>query len=253
MTPGDLVRLGVAADLHCARDGKGALRPLFEAIARAADVVVLCGDLTAYGLREEATLLVGELAPVLRLPIVAVLGNHEFESRQQGDVRRVLEEAGVRVLDGEACEVHGIGFAGAKGFGGGFSPHRLEPWGEEAMKSFVHEAVDEAVKLESALSRLETRQRLALLHYAPISTTVVGEAPEIFPFLGSSRLEEPLNELAPTAALHGHAHHGSPEGRTAGGVPVYNVAMPLLASARPGRPPFRLFGLSPAGGDLRAL
>jgi Icc-related predicted phosphoesterase len=229
------------------------LRPLFEAVARAADVVVLCGDLTAYGLAEEATVLIGELAPVLRLPVVAVLGNHEYEARQQGDVRRLLEDAGVRVLDGEACEVHGVGFAGVKGFGGGFSPHRLEPWGEDAMKSFVREAVDEAVKLESALARLETRQRLAVMHYAPISTTVVGEPPEIFPFLGSSRLEEPLNELAATGALHGHAHRGSLEGRTAAGVAVYNVAMPLLTNSRPGRPPFRLFELSPGGGELRPL
>ena len=144
------------------------------------------------------------------------------------------------MLDGEECEIHGIGFVGVKGFAGGFGQHALQPWGEETTKRFVHEAVDDALKLESALARLRTPQRVALLHYAPIRDTVTGEAPEIFPFLGSSRLEEPLNRYAVTAVFHGHAHHGSPEGHTTGGIPVYNVAAPLLHKTFPDQPLFRI-------------
>jgi Icc-related predicted phosphoesterase len=138
------------------------------------------------------------------------------------------------------CEVHEVGFAGVKGFAGGFGQYALQPWGETAIKHFVHEAVDEALKLESALAKLRTPQRVALLHYSPIRETVEGEPPEIFPFLGSSRLEEPLNRYAVTAVFHGHAHHGSPEGRTTAGIPVYNVAMPILQRILPNQPKFRI-------------
>ena len=140
------------------------------------------------------------------------------------------------ILDGDAVEFHGVGFAGAKGFCGGFGRRALEPWGEPAIKAFVREALDESLKLESALARLRTKHRIALLHYAPIQATVEGEPPEIFPFLGSSRLEEPINRYEVTAVLHGHAHHGSPEGRTSTNVPVYNVSMSLLRRTFPDRP-----------------
>jgi Icc-related predicted phosphoesterase len=146
-----------------------------------------------------------------------------------------------------------VGFAGAKGFMGGFGRRTLEPWGEEATKRFVHEAADEAMKLGAALAKLRTSQRVAVLHYAPIEATVVGEPPEIYAFLGSSRLEEPLNRYEVTAAFHGHAHHGSAEGRTAGGAVVYNVALPLLKALQPDQPPFRIVELvveKPAAGAL---
>jgi Icc-related predicted phosphoesterase len=155
-------------------------------------------------------------------------------------VWKILCDAGIIMLAGDACEIHGIGFAGVKGFGGGFGQWALQPWGEATTKQFVHEAVDEAVELESALAKLRTPQRIVMLHYSPIRDTIVGEPPEIFAFLGSSRLEEPLNRYAVTAVFHGHAHHGSPEGQTTGGVPVYNVAMPLLHKTYPDQPPFRL-------------
>jgi Icc-related predicted phosphoesterase len=147
------------------------------------------------------------------------------------------------VLDGDAHEVAGIGFAGVKGFAGGFGPRALGPWGEPAIKSFVHEAVNEALKLEAALARLRTPHRIAVLHYAPIMATVSGEPPEIYPFLGSSRLEDPLNRYPVSAVFHGHAHRGSLEGRTREGSPVYNVAMPLLVQAFPGHPPIRIVEL----------
>ena len=187
-------------------------------------------------------MLVREIGPVLKaqIPIVAVLGNHDFEGGQPEAVKQILCEAGITVLDGDAVELKGVGFAGVKGFCGGFGRHSLEPWGEQAIKLFVREAVDEALKLESALARLRTPNRIALMHYSPIKSTVEGEPPEIFPFLGSSRLEEPVNRYEVEAVLHGHAHHGSPEGRTSANVPVYNVSMPLLRRHFPDRPAFRV-------------
>ena len=140
------------------------------------------------------------------------------------------------MLDGDACELRGVGIAGTKGFVGGFGRGTLGPWGEPAIKAFVQEVLSEALKLESALSRLRTEQRVALLHYAPIRATVEGEPPEIFPFLGCSRLEEPLTRFPVHAVFHGHAHHGTVEGRTAAGVPVYNVALPLLRRVQPELP-----------------
>ena len=155
-------------------------------------------------------------------------------------MRQLLNDAGVHVLDGDACEVQGVGIAGVKGFGGGFGRHSLAPWGESTIKQFVREAVDEALKLEAALARLRSKHLIALLHYAPIHATVVPEPPEIMPFLGSSRLEEPVDRYRVTAVFHGHAHRGSPEGRTKSNIPVYNVAMPLMMSSNPDGAPFRV-------------
>jgi Icc-related predicted phosphoesterase len=229
-------------DLHCSRTSQGAFQPLFAQIAAAADLLLLAGDLTDHGLPEEARVLTHELA-TLHVPIVAVLGNHDYESNQQDEVRNILTGAGVTILDGEACEVLKIGVAGVKGFAGGFGKRALGPWGESMIKQFVHEAVNEALKLEAALARLRTPQIVALMHYAPIQQTVEGEPPEIYAFVGSSRLEEPLNRFPVTVALHGHAHRGQPEGSTASQVPVYNVSMPLLTRTFPNRPPFRLMTL----------
>jgi len=205
----------------------------------------MAGDLTDYGLPEEAVVLARELAS-LRIPAVAVLGNHDFESGKQDEVRRILADAGLPILDGDACELQGIGIAGIKGFGGGFGPRALGPWGETIIKQFVHEAVNEALKLEAALARLRTAQRIALLHYSPIQTTVEGEPPEIYAFVGSSRLEEPINRYPVSLVVHGHAHRGQPEGRTNSNVPVYNVSMPLLTRLAPDVPAFRVFDVSPA-------
>jgi Icc-related predicted phosphoesterase len=221
------VRVAAVADLHCSRGSPGQFQQLFIQANDEADVLLLCGDLTDHGLAEEAQVLAKELAS-LRIPALGVLGNHDCHSGQQAEIERTFEAAGVKILDGDDCEVFGIGFAGVKGFGGGFGRHTLEGWGENTIKTFVYEAVEEALKLEKALARLQTPQRIAVLHYAPIQATVEGEPPPIFPFLGSSRLEEPLNRYSVTAAFHGHAHHGSPEGKTSAGVPVYNVALALL-------------------------
>lgn len=243
MTNQRKVRLAAVGDIHCGKSSHGKLEPLFACAAEQADVLVLCGDLTDYGLVEEARVLVGELACVKSMPVLAVLGNHDHESGKTTELCDVLSEAGVVMLDGHTCEFHGLGFAGAKGFAGGFGKKMLSPWGELTMKAFVHEAVEEALKLESALAKLRTRQRIAVMHYAPIEATVVGEHREIFPFLGTTRLEDALSRHPVTMVVHGHAHHGSLEGRTDRDVPVYNVAMPLLARLVPDKPPFRLFEL----------
>jgi Icc-related predicted phosphoesterase len=216
------------------------LQPLFAQAAAHADVLILCGDLTDTGVAEEAQVLADELARAVKVPILAVLGNHDYEEEQQLEIRRILSQVGVVVLDGEIHEVGGVGFVGVKGFGGGFGRRTLEPWGEPSIKQFVREAVNEALKLESGLARLRTRKRVAILHYAPIEATVTGEPREIYPFLGSSRLEEPLDRYGVSVAFHGHAHGGVPEGRTRAGVPVYNVAVPLLRRLFPDQPPFRL-------------
>jgi Icc-related predicted phosphoesterase len=242
----DSVRLAAMGDLHYTKTSQGKLQSLFTQVTESADILLLCGDLVDYGLVEETEVLAKELA-VVKIPIVAVLGNHEFESGKKDEVERILCQAGVTVLDGTACEIHGVGFAGVKGFGGGFGERALQPWGEPTMKKFVQEASDEALKLESALAKLRTPQRIAVLHYAPIQATVEGEPHEIYPFLGSSRLEEPLNRYPVTAVFHGHAHHGRPEGRTRSGVPVYNVALKVLKENFPDRPLFRVVEIPSAG------
>lgn len=232
------LRIAAAGDLHCSRTSRGRIEPILARMAAAADVLCLCGDLTDYGLREEAVLLASELSVVGKKPVLCVLGNHDYESGRVDDVREVLLEAGAVVLCGESYEIDGVGFAGTKGFGGGFGERALEPWGESTLKAFVQEAVDEALKLERALSRLRTAERIALLHYAPIAGTVAGEPEEIFPFLGSSRLEEPLNRFPVRAVFHGHAHHGALQGRTSGDVPVYNVSVPAFRRHTPDAEPF---------------
>jgi len=202
-----------------------------------ADVLLLCGDIVNYGQPDEARLFIGELRAAVEIPVLAVLGNHEHESGRAPEVADIFQEGGIRVLDGDALELRGVGFAGVKGFAGGFGERALQPWGEETIKSFVQEGIDEAVKLDSALAKLRSPRRVVMLHYSPIAATVDGEAREIFPFLGSSRLEEPVNRHAVTAVFHGHAHRGAVEGRTTRGIPVYNAAMPLLQATWPNRAP----------------
>jgi Icc-related predicted phosphoesterase len=240
MSERDTLRIAAVADIHVKKTSAGALQPLFAKATESADVLLLCGDLTDYGTVEEAKILAKEITSALRIPAIAVLGNHDFESNQEKEVVRILGDAGVVVLDGDSYELHGVGFAGVKGFGGGFGRRALGAWGETMIKQFVHETINESLKLEAALARLRTPQKIAVLHYSPIQATVHGEPPEIVAFLGSSRLEEPLDRYRVNAVFHGHAHRGAPEGRTKAGAPVYNVAMPVLASAYPEQPGFRL-------------
>src|SRR5262249_53306419 len=235
-----VIRVAAIADLHCTRTSQGAFQPLFSRIQESADVLVIAGDLTDYGLPEEARVVAKEL-PALRIPAAAVLGNHDLESGKAEEIDKILCDAGLVILDGDATELLGIGIAGVKGFGGGFGKRALGPWGETIIKQFVREAVDEALKLEAALARLRTPQLVALLHYSPVQQTVEGEPLEIYPFLGSSRLEEPIGRYPVSLVFHGHAHRGQPQGLTKNGAPVYNVSMPLLTRTFADRPPFRVF------------
>ena len=236
------VRIAAIGDLHFGKSSAGTLQPMLSQIATSADVLVLAGDLTDYGHPEEARALVKDLTALVRIPIVTVLGNHDFESGAEKEIQQILVDAGICVLDGDSCEIQGVGFAGVKGFAGGFGRGALGPWGEQIVKLFVHEAVNEALKLESALARLRTDKKVVVLHYSPIEATVEGEPREIFPYLGCSRLEEPLGRYGVSLVVHGHAHKGAPEGRTATNVPVYNVALPLLRRVTPEKP-FRILEL----------
>jgi Icc-related predicted phosphoesterase len=209
---------------------------LLSQITTGADVLVLAGDITDYGTADEARNFVKDLSVSVRIPIVAVLGNHDFEAGAEREIQQILRDSGVCMLDGDTCEIQGVGFAGVKGFAGGFGRRALGPWGEPIIKQFVHEAVNEALKLESALARLRTDKKIVVMHYAPIQGTVEGEPCEIYPYLGCSRLEEPLSRYSVTAVLHGHAHNGKPEGRTSTDVPVYNVAYPLMRKLTPEKP-----------------
>jgi Icc-related predicted phosphoesterase len=252
----EVVRIAAMSDVHYSRTSSGTLQTVFQQVTDSADLLVLCGDLTDYGLAEEATILAKDLTSALKIPVVAVLGNHDFEAGEQREIAKILTDAGVRILDGDTHEIHGVGFAGVRGFCGGFGRGALGAWGEPIIKQFVHEALQEVLKLESALARLKTQHRIALIHYAPVRGTVEGEPLEIYPFLGSSRFEEPLTRYSVSAVFHGHAHRGSPEARTSSGIPVFNVCMPLLKTLYPERAPFRLFEVprlaSPSGDDGRA-
>jgi Icc-related predicted phosphoesterase len=236
------LNLAAIGDLHVTRAAQGKLQPLFSALGGRADVLLICGDLTDSGMPEEARVLVGELKAV-NIPKLAVLGNHDHEAGCAGEIREILTDAGVVILDGDAVILQGVAFVGVKGFAGGFGRRMLEPWGEAAIKDFVQEAVNESLKLESTLARLRVETRVVLMHYAPVEATVVGEPPEVIPFLGCSRLEEPLNRHGATAVFHGHSHYGSPEGKTHDGIPVYNVAAPLLRRLQPDLPPFRFLAV----------
>ena len=242
------VRIAAVADLHFGRAGYGPpLRALFDDLAERADVLALCGDLTDSGDPEEARGLARLLASAT-VPTVAVLGNHDYESGKTAEVSRILTEAGVHLLDGSTYEVRGVGFAGVKGFAGGFGRRALGPWGEEIIKLFVQESLNEALKLETALARIRSARRVVLMHYSPVESTVEGEPKEIYPYLGSSRLEEPLSRYPVDAVFHGHAHHGALEGRTKTGVPVYNVSINLLQRTNPQGWPVRLLELPVDGG-----
>lgn len=222
------VKVAALADTHVGEHSRGEFAPLFKDISEKADVLLLCGDLTDEGLLEEAQVLLEELQSCT-IPIGAVLGNHDFASDNALEIRKMLMQGKVKLLDEEPFELGDVGFAGVKGFAGGFDNHILGPFGEKAIKDFVYEAVNESLKLEEVLSKLSNQKKVVALHYAPIKQTIEGEPAEIFPFLGCSRLVEPINRFNVTAVFHGHAHSGSYEGKTEHNIPVYNCSMPVMS------------------------
>jgi Icc-related predicted phosphoesterase len=210
-------------DLHVAESSTRPFRELFMEVSGEADVLALCGDLTNLGRIKEAEILAEDLH-ACKIPVVGVLGNHDLECGESEKVLEILQQAGLRFLETQVYEIEGVGFAGVKGFAGGFGSHMLGAFGEEAIKHFVSEAVNEAMRLENALHGLTTERRVVVLHYAPIDATLEGEPRDIFPFLGSSRLGETIDRFEVSAVLHGHAHHGTYTGKTTKGIPVYNCA-----------------------------
>lgn len=218
------LRVAALGDLHVTETSEKPFRECFAEISKEADVLVLCGDLTNLGTIKEAELLAEEMRAV-QIPIVGVLGNHDIESGNGEQVTKILCQAGMKLLDSEPQLIGGVGFAGVKGFAGGFGRGMLGAFGETMIKNFVGEAIAEATKLEVQLKALHVDRVVVALHYAPIAATCEGEPKEIYPFLGSSRFSETVNRFDNVKVVfHGHAHGGSYEGRTNTGIPVYNVA-----------------------------
>jgi uncharacterized protein len=229
------MRIAATADLHYSPQSYDHIREPLAHVRDEADVLVIAGDLTNYGKPEEMRSLLNALVR-LRLPIVAVLGNHDYESSCEQELMKMMTDEGIKVLDGSSYERDGVGFAGAKGFIGGFGRGVLTAFGEKEIKAFVQASLDETLKLERALSMIRTEKIVIVTHYAPISETVLGEPQEIWPYLGSSRLAEVIDRHGAKLALHGHAHHGRPDGKTSGGVPVHNVALSLVMQHNGGKP-----------------
>jgi Icc-related predicted phosphoesterase len=229
----EFLTFAAIGDLHVREDRTSLYRELFAEISTKAEVLVLCGDLTDVGKPREAEVLAEDLR-ACSIPVVGVLGNHDYESDQAEEVEKILKAAGMHLLNGQSYETNGVAFVGVKGFVGGFGRRMLASFGEAVLKAFVAESVKEAMRLENAMRAVGNERAVVVLHYAPILDTVEGEPLEIFPFLGSSRLGETIDRFKVSAVVHGHAHHGRYEGHTPRGAPVYNVAFPVEKST--GRP-----------------
>jgi len=221
--PQQAMKVAAMGDLHVREDNWVSYRDMFGEISREADVLVLAGDLTDLGKPKEAELLAQDIKSC-SIPVIGVLGNHDYECGAHEEVTRILRDAGMRILDGQSVEIDGVGFVGVKGFAGGFGRRMLGSFGEPAIKQFVGETMNETLRLENAMRQVRAKRSMVILHYAPITETIESEPLEIYPFLGSSRLAETIDRFKVSAIVHGHAHRGRFEGRTPGGQPVYNVA-----------------------------
>lgn len=228
------MKIAAMADLHV-REEQGTFSPIFRELSSRAEVLLLCGDLTDRGLESEVEILFEDLQ-ACSIPIVAVLGNHDVESGKETTLKEMFQQSHITLLDGDSVVIQEVGFAGIKGFAGGFDNYMLTPWGEHVLKDFVQESINESVRLEKALSRVSTDKKVVLMHYSPIAETVKGEPKEIFPFLGCSRLASPINRYGASVIFHGHAHHGSPKGTLNDKVPVYNVSRQVLLKQKSQKP-----------------
>ncbi len=229
-----MIRVAAVGDLHFDRKSQNRLAEHFLGLESKADLFLLAGDLTQTGHPEEMRVLAEDLR-TCPIPIVAVLGNHDYHSDQVQQVIQILEEARVTVLEGSAIvfELKGqsIGVAGAKGFGGGFIGACGSDFGEPEMKAFMRHSKSSARKFETAVRDLHTDYKIALLHYSPTAQTLIGERKEIYPFLGSYSLAEAIDYGKADICFHGHAHAGVERGETPGGCPVRNVAQPVIRHA----------------------
>ena len=229
------LRIAAIGDLHVQEDSVAPYRELFAEISSNADVLALCGDLTNFGKSTEAEILAEDIK-ACSIPVIGVLGNHDYECGEPEKVAEILRGVGMTILDEQAHEIDGVGFAGVKGFMGGYGRGELAPFGEPIAKLFVDEAMNEARKLENQLRTLRTERSVAVLHYSPIEGTIEGEPAAIHQYLGSQRLCDPIDRFDHVkAVVHGHAHHGTYEGKTPLGKPVYNVAQ-FVVRAKFGRP-----------------
>ncbi|WP_329376588.1 metallophosphoesterase [Streptomyces sp. NBC_01351] len=242
-----MIRVAAVGDIHLGPDSAGLLRPAFDTLGTCADVLLLAGDLTRHGTPAEARVVAAEVAG-LPVPVVAVLGNHDYQSDQQEAVTRELRAAGVHVLEGDGIALDlgatKVGVAGTKGFCGGFAGGSGSEFGEPEMKAFIRYTRTCAEALGRALGELREEGcglRIALTHFAPVPDTLAGEPREIYPFLGSYLLAEAMDEQGADLAVHGHAHLGTEHGMTAGGIRVRNVAMPVIDQA------FAVYHLTPDG------
>ncbi|MFL6125328.1 metallophosphoesterase [Actinophytocola sp.] len=229
-----MIRIAAVGDVHLGEDARGLLRPALENLPEHADVLLLAGDLTRHGTLDEARVVADEFAD-LAVPVVAVLGNHDYHGNVPDDITKLLEDSGMRVLEGDAVTLSldggTLGVAGVKGFGGGFAGKCASNFGEPEMKAFVEHTIERAERLREALASLDTDVKVALTHYSPIPETLRGEPPEIYPFLGCYQLGEVIDACDVDIALHGHAHFGCEQGVTPGGTRVRNVAQPVIRSA----------------------
>ena len=232
-----MIRIAAVGDIHMAPESQGTLRPAFETLPQCADVLLLAGDLTRHGTPEEARVVAREIEG-LAVPVVAVLGNHDHHDDRPEEVTAILEDAGAQVLEGRGvvvpCGGTRVGIAGTKGFGGGFVGACAGEFGEPLMKEFVRYTRRCADGLRTSLERLGEQGcdvRIALTHYSPVPETLAGEPLEIYPFLGSYLLAEAIDTAGAELAVHGHAHAGTENGITAGGVRVRNVAQPVIGRA----------------------
>lgn len=228
------MRIAAVGDVHLGTDSRGLLRPALRDLPERADVLLLAGDLTKHGTVDEAEVVADEFAD-LDVPMVAVLGNHDYHSDADAEIADVLQQQNITVLEGTATTIevngHTLGIAGTKGFGGGFAGKCASVFGEPVMRDFAAHTVDLAASLDHALAELDTDTKIVLTHYAPISDTLHGEPREIYPFLGSYLLGEPIDNNGADLAVHGHAHAGCERGTTPGGIRVRNVAQPVIRSA----------------------
>ena len=229
-----MTRIAAVGDIHFSTEHAGSLRPYWSTLHEHADLFLLAGDLTRIGTAQEAEVLAAELS-VVQVPVVAVLGNHDYHSGQQEAVVTILQDAGVTVLESSSTvlDIRGVrvGIAGGKGFGGGFAGACASAFGEPEMKAFIGHTHALADRLERQLRDLSADLKIALLHYAPIDATIEGEKRQIYPFLGSYLLGEAIDRAGADIVFHGHAHLGREKGVTPGGIAVRNVAQPVLRHA----------------------
>lgn len=247
---GGLIRLAAVGDIHIGKDTGALLGQELAHVSERADLLLIAGDLTQHGLPEEGEAVALGLSRVT-IPIVIVLGNHDYHQGAQDAIRASLERIGARVLEAESVVYRfgsqSIGVGGVKGFGGGFAGACGSEFGEDEMKAFVRHSREKAEQLKASLAELDCDFKVALMHYAPCKGTLVGEKLEIYPFLGSYFLGEAVDETGCQLAIHGHAHHGTEHAVTRGGVPVRNVARPVINLA------YKIYSVPPAeaGHELR--